>query len=216
MTGVCSCKPFWMMWGTRWREMMPTKWRVCEPSPGALWSIAYAVSLDNSGKQALTRWRIQLRDTHSIIWVFPQLLTSMWFYSSCDFILISLSLQPNLSHLSSLGSRTEKHCVMAPCRGPVREAQIFWPWHSSNTWKGNWVSCETQDSLFIPRLLLFHVLYTALSYSDAIFLFGSLHSSPVPTKNVVKSHFVLDWPDINPKFYFWNFCLLDQSMKKDA
>lgn len=92
--------------------------------------------------------RIQLRDTHSIVWVFPQLLSLVWFYSSCDFILISLSLQPNLSHLSSLGSRTEKHCVMAPCRGPVREAQSFWPWHSSNTWKGNWVSCETQDSSF--------------------------------------------------------------------
>lgn len=215
MTGVCSCKPFWMLWGTRWREMMPTKWRVCEPSPGALWSIAYAVSLDNSGKQALTRWRIQLRDTHSIIWVFPQLLTSMWFYSSCDFILISLSLQPNLSHLSSLGSRTEKHCVMAPCRGPVREAQIFWPWHSSNTWKGNWVSCETQDSSF-PDCLSFMsctqlCLIQVPSFSLALFI-------PLLflQKNVVKSHFVLDWPDINPKFYFWNFCLLDQSMKKDA
>lgn len=77
--------------GERWCQQSD---ECMSPSPRALWSIAYAVSLDNSRKQALTRWRIQLRRyTHSIIWVFPQLLTSVWFYSSCDFILI-ISVPP--------------------------------------------------------------------------------------------------------------------------
>lgn len=34
-----------------------------------------------------------LGETHSTTWVFPQLLTSVWFYSSCNFILI-ISVPP--------------------------------------------------------------------------------------------------------------------------